>query len=118
MANFFSRRRPPPKSLTSTLLSVQSKGNALLVSARQLYFNSKPGLSKTRTITMIDGPTGQIQAEDLDYKTVREDWNIYELEDETRLKVKLVVAKISRGLDPKTNKPYFLPNGEPLYNVR
>lgn len=75
-------------------------------------------VSEKRGMTLIDSPKGEIEAEDLGYKTIKEDWNIYDLEDGTRLRVKLVTAKISRGIDPATGKALILPNGEPLYNVR
>ena len=75
-------------------------------------------MGKKRTITLVDSPTGEIEAEDLDFSVVKEDWNSYRLEDGTILKVKLSVAKISRGIDPKTKGAYILPSGEPLYNVR
>jgi hypothetical protein len=75
-------------------------------------------LPEKKTITMVDSPKGMIEAVDLEYKTVREDPNVYELEDGTRLKVRLYINKISRGIDPDTKKTYILPNGEPLYNIR
>jgi hypothetical protein len=75
-------------------------------------------MSSRKTVSLIESPIGEIEAEDLEYSTVKEDWNVYDLQDGSRIKVKLSVAKISRGIDPKTGKAYFLPNGEPLYNVR
>lgn len=73
---------------------------------------------KKKTFTIVDSPKGQIEAEDLDFKATKDDWNVYELEDGTRLRVKAVIGKISRGVDPETKKAYILPNGEPLYSVR
>lgn len=69
--------------------------------------------------TYIPSPKGIIKAKDLKFKTVREDWNIYELEDGTILRAKLVATKISRGLDPETGDIYYVEGrGEPIYNIR
>jgi len=73
---------------------------------------------KTRRITTIPSPSGNIRGEDLDFKIIKEDYNVYELEDGTILKVKVIAGKISRGIDPDTGGIYYLPDGEPLYNVR
>jgi hypothetical protein len=71
------------------------------------------------TGSYVISPEGPIKARDIDYKVIQEDWNIYELEDGTILKAKLVVSKIQRGIDPDTNEIYYLPGrGEPLYNIR
>jgi hypothetical protein len=73
--------------------------------------------NKKRTISVIDSPKGKIEAEDLEFKVVREEPNVYDLEDGTRLKIRLVLNKVSRGIDPETKKAFFLPNDEPLYNA-
>lgn len=54
---------------------------------------------------------GQINVEDLDFETVKEDWNEYETEDGTTLKVKLVVNRIMRSDDVHNEL------GEPFYTV-
>jgi len=67
----------------------------------------------------IPSPKGLIRGKDLKFKTIREDWNIYELEDGTILRAKLVASKISRGIDPETGDIFYLEDrGEPLYNIR
>ena len=72
---------------------------------------------KRRTVSIIDSPMGKVEAEDLSFKIVKEEPNVYDLEDGTRLKIRLILNKASRGIDPRTNKALFLPSGEPLYNA-
>jgi hypothetical protein len=58
-------------------------------------------------------PNGrEVKAVDIDFETVREDWNEYTLEDGTILKFKTVVSSIIRteDYDPMT--------GNPTYHVR
>lgn len=58
-------------------------------------------------------PNGrEVKAMDVDFETVREDWNEYTLEDGTILKFKTVVSSIIRteDYDPMT--------GNPSYHVR
>jgi len=58
-------------------------------------------------------PNGrEIEAMDVDFETVREDWNEYKLEDGTILKFKTIVSSIIRTeeYDPMT--------GDPVYHVR
>jgi len=70
-----------------------------------------------KTFTEARTPEGEtIKAQDLEFKTLKEEWNEYKLEDGTILKIKLVAGKISRGID-KQGKIYYLPNGEPLYHA-
>ena len=68
--------------------------------------------------TYIPGPQGMIRGKELKFITKKEDWNIYELEDGTIFKAKLIATKIVRGIDPKTGDIFYLPIGEPLYNIR
>lgn len=49
-----------------------------------------------------------ISGKDLDFKILREDWNIYELADGSILKVRFVLRKVIRT-------KAFNPDGEPLY---
>ncbi len=58
-------------------------------------------------------PNGkEIGAMDVDFETIKEDWNEYTLEDGTVLKFKTVVSSIIRteDYDPMT--------GDPVYHVR
>jgi hypothetical protein len=58
-------------------------------------------------------PNGrELEAIDVDFETVKEDWNEYTLEDGTVLKFKTVVSSIIRteDYDPMT--------GDPVYHVR
>lgn len=75
---------------------------------------------KTRRITRVPLPDGRlIDAEDLEFKIIKEDFNLYELEDGTILKLKIVAGKISRGIDPATGGILYQPKGsEPFYNIR
>ncbi len=54
----------------------------------------------------------EIEAVDVDFDTVKEDWNEYKLEDGTILKFKTIVSSIVRTeeYDPMT--------GDPVYHVR
>ena len=49
-----------------------------------------------------------ISGTDLDFRILREDWNVYELSDGTTLKVRFVLLKIIRT-------KAFNPDGEPVY---
>ena len=49
-------------------------------------------------ITRIEGELGVVLAQDLNYESIKEDWNVYKLEDGTILKAKLAAVKISRGV--------------------
>lgn len=54
----------------------------------------------------------EIEAKDVDFETIKEDWNEYKLEDGTVLKFKTIVSSIIRTADhdPMT--------GDPVYHVR
>ena len=67
----------------------------------------------------VPTPIGVIRAKDLKFKVIKEDWNVYELEDGTVIRVKVVPVKISRGIDPETGDILYLKDrGEPFYSVR
>ncbi len=53
----------------------------------------------------------KVATSDLDFKTVSEEWNEYELEDGTRMRLKTVVSKILR-LEGTYNA-----DGDPVYQV-
>lgn len=52
------------------------------------------------------------EVENVNFKPVKEEWNEYELEDGTTLRMRLVVGKVLRSENRRT------PAGEPIYNVR
>jgi hypothetical protein len=52
------------------------------------------------------------EGEEVDFKSVREDWNVFECEDGTKLRAKLIVQKIVRLIDRCT------PTGEPVYCIQ
>jgi len=70
------------------------------------------------TESMVPSPIGNIRAKDMKFETIKEDWNIYKLEDGTTLRVKIVAVKIARGIDPKTGEILYTPEGEPYYNIK
>lgn len=47
-----------------------------------------------------------MESSDVDFKTSKEDWNKYELEDGTILKLKIVLMRIVQEIDPSGNKEY------------
>ncbi|NQE46158.1 hypothetical protein C5S31_09075 [ANME-1 cluster archaeon GoMg2] len=55
---------------------------------------------------------GEIEAEDVDFDTIKEDWNEYKLEDGTTLKFKTIISSVIRTeeYDPMT--------GDPVYHIR
>ncbi|MCK4475908.1 MAG: hypothetical protein KAU16_04200 [Methanophagales archaeon] len=58
-------------------------------------------------------PNGrEIEAMDVDFETIKEDWNEYKLEDGTVLKFKTIVSSIIRTAD------YDPMTGDPVYHVR
>ena len=66
-------------------------------------------------IPLPDGQ--QVDAVELEFKTVREEWNDYELADGGRVRVKTSVMKVFRILDAE-GKPGFTPDGDPWVIVR
>lgn len=72
-------------------------------------FRLDGSMSKPTEI-VFEGAT--VSGEELDYKTSKEEWSEYELEDGTVLRIRTAVARIVR-LKDKWNK-----DGEPIYVVR
>ncbi len=72
-----------------------------------------------RRITLARLPDGRkVKCEDIGFEVENEPWVIYKLDDGTVLKIKVVVGKISRGIDPKTGGILRNPEtGEPFYSV-
>ena len=56
------------------------------------------------------------EGEQLEYNTVNEDWNVYETEDGTKIRVKTVVSKIIRldEINKTTNEPIYVINSTNL----
>jgi len=52
----------------------------------------------------------EIKGEDVDFKIIREDWNIYELSDKATLRIRVILAKVI-----KTGQ--YKPDGEPIYGL-
>ncbi|MBI4216396.1 MAG: hypothetical protein HY687_03265 [Chloroflexi bacterium] len=60
----------------------------------------------------------KIKALSLDFKVIEEHWNIYELEDGTRVRARVTVNRFKKALDPRTSEPIYKNNsGEPIYGV-
>ena len=60
----------------------------------------------------IRSPDGRLlEVEDVDFKSEKEDWNIYKLSDGATLKIKVVMRNVYRteNFDPTT--------GDPIYHV-
>ncbi|MHC1589605.1 MAG: hypothetical protein ACXQTQ_01410 [Candidatus Hecatellaceae archaeon] len=51
----------------------------------------------------------------LDFKTLKEDFNEYELEDGSRVKVKVVLADVKMAVDEE-GRPKLNPDGNPIYH--
>ena len=72
-----------------------------------------------RRVSKIQGPHNEeLIGEDLDYKTINEQWSEYILVDGTIIKLKVVLQKISRALTLDGKEIYYKEDGEPLYSVR
>jgi len=55
-------------------------------------------------------PVDLSKGKKIDFKTLKEEWSEYELEDGTRLKVKLVLVDVVK-------LPVYNPLGEPVYRI-
>lgn len=68
--------------------------------------------------TKITLPSGErVNAQEVEFEIIREEWNEYRLEDGTSVRVKNVAVKILRVLDDAAN-PSFTDEGEPHVLVR
>lgn len=59
----------------------------------------------------IKGPRGEyVEAEQMEFEPVKEDWNIYRLKDGTLVKIKVVATEIFRlsEIDELTGRPNYL----------
>ena len=62
--------------------------------------------------TKVQWGNATVEGLDLDFRTLREEWNEYETEDGSRIRVKLVVSEIIR------TDQYDTQADQPLYVVR
>ena len=60
--------------------------------------------------TKVQWGNEMVDGIDLDFRTLREEWNEYETEDGTRIRVKLVVSEIIRTdrFDHQTDQPMYV----------
>ena len=59
----------------------------------------------------------RIKAEILDMKMIQEDWNIYELVDGTKVRIKVIPREFYVVRDPSTDEVMYNPEGQPLYGM-
>ena len=59
----------------------------------------------------INLATAYAKAKELEFESVEEKWNEYEVKDGTVVRVKLVVSGVQKT-------EYFVPDGDPLYNIQ
>ena len=59
----------------------------------------------------------KIKAIPLDFKIIKEDWSIYDLEDGTRIRVKISVTSCDKALNSKTGELMHNEDGSPLYGI-
>ena len=69
-------------------------------------------------VQTVRGPDGKdIQVQEIDFKTIREEWNEYLLGDGTSVKVKTITLKVFLILDDDGN-PGLTAEGDPNILVR
>jgi hypothetical protein len=59
----------------------------------------------------------QVKGLALDFKIIGEQWNVYELENGSRIKIKVDVVRIEQAIDLKTDKPLRRADGSPIYGA-
>lgn len=69
---------------------------------------------QVKPITLPDGRKGF--GVEVEFETVHEDWNVYELSNGTRLRVKTLLAHAFQIVDENGN-PIYGENGEPEYAI-
>jgi len=63
----------------------------------------------------------KVEAEFIDFKPSKEEWNTYELEDGTKLRVKLVMVSVYRLKDeyiPETEEPIYVIKSENVLSAK
>ena len=58
----------------------------------------------------------KVKALFVDFKIIQEDWNIYELEDGTRARIRIRVREFSKALDPETEEIMYR-GAKPVYGM-
>lgn len=58
----------------------------------------------------------KVKAEFVDFKIIKEDWNIYELEDGTRVRIRIHATNFDKALDPETGEVMYR-EAKPQYGV-
>ncbi len=53
----------------------------------------------------------------MDYKTIAEEWSVWELEDSSRLRAKILLTEVFKALDPVTGEIILRPDGAPKYGA-
>ena len=71
-------------------------------------------MSSIKNITLPNGQ--QVQAQEIEFKLLNEDWSQYQLPDGTIVKLRTTVLKILQVLDEK-GKPAKTPEGDPVIMV-
>lgn len=72
-----------------------------------------------KTYTLMQTPDGKaLKGQDMKFTPVQEEWSIYALEDGSKLRVRATALKISRAIDPETERMFMTSEGEPYYGVR
>src|SRR5207247_11040794 len=93
-----AERKPPAKTWLEwkTALRCFTEGNGC-----------SGGTSMMRVRIPFQGE--MCDGEEVEFTATKEDWNVYECEDGTRVKIRFIVGKIVRLLDKRTDQ------GEPVY---
>lgn len=59
----------------------------------------------------------KVMAVFLDFKVIQEGWNVYELEDGTRVRVRVHATQFDRALDSETGETLCNREGKPQYGA-
>ena len=60
--------------------------------------------------------TGEVDAYELGYETIKEDWNLYKLSDGRTVRVRVLTSRICQVVDAD-GKEQYLPDGTPYLVV-
>lgn len=59
----------------------------------------------------------KVMAVFLDFKVINEDWNVYELEDGTKVRVKIHATQFDKAIDAETGGVLYDKAGKPQYGA-